>query len=1012
MNTAWRRRLRPPRRLKATREGKWFLALTFGVGVAAVNTGNNLLFIALSANLSIIVISGILSELTLRGIRVSVSQPSEAFSGREALLAVSCSPPPDRRFPAFSLDVSFRIDGTPLRTRMADIPAGSESVRVATFRAGPRGLRVISGIAVSTRFPFALFEKSLEPASPGPILVYPAPDPQSSEPRRIEHGFGADEREGGRGAGSGVRGVREYAPGDPARDIQWKATARLGRRMVKEREGERAGIREIRLPEEDGGPRFERAVSRACGEVLGCERSGTGYRIRYGGVVAVDGSGRFARNEALRFLATIAPPPPDRPPAATGKRSRTGDPPGPPQGAGLEASPGRPGILWLFPRVFWGSGLLMLAAAGVSPVILAAATAAFAAGIAMERGLFPPIRARRLETVFGAIVSLAAVADFLLAGRDPLRSGALLVLGIQSIRFLLPKRASDCWQLTAVTFLEFLAAAATESGPRFALIAAAFLLLCPGAMWSHHALKRAEEGVPAAPVPPRFAAALLVAVAGAGILLSALLFTATPRLRLGHLSRKSPSARKTIGFSDTLSMDDISGAASDRRVAARVEFRGSGGRPATGDAYLKGASYSNFTGSQWRKGFESPTPVPRIGTHYFLAPEVVGIRAPEADVTLEPLDSAAFFTYGSPVSAEGPLGDLRVERGGNLVLPVSDRPAIRYRLRFLPKAIPPSGVFTPPRNVDLRMPPGDWRDIAALAAGIAPPGLPDAARARKLVAFLQSGYRYTTSGSAADIRDFLFVRKAGYCEHFATGLCLLLRSAGIPSRTAAGYLGGEWNDVGDYLIVRQSDAHAWAEGWIDGRWVTLDATPAAPGDGAGARLSTGKGEKYLDWLQHRWEQYVVDYDLAAQAGGIEAIVEATRRLPSVATLGKAHPAGGPVAVALFTAGGFALFLWNRRRATRSDRGRSSGSAPLPAPYARLFETLARNGWRESEGIPPGEMVARATAGKPGLEDDASRFTALYHRDRFGAVPLSADLRAEAFGLADRLRAALSRGAAR
>ncbi|HEY3489601.1 MAG TPA: transglutaminaseTgpA domain-containing protein [Candidatus Deferrimicrobiaceae bacterium] len=1006
-----RGRLRPPRRLKTTREGKWFLALTLGVGIAAVNTGNNLLYIVLSANLSIVLVSGFLSEMTLRGARVAVSQPAEAFAGREGLLAVTCTVPPSRRFPALSLDVAFRIDGEPLSARMPDAAPGTMSARVLTFRPRRRGIHPIDAVAVSTRFPFALFEKSLEPAAPDLVIVFPEPV------RAAEIGFpagvnaSAESRPGGRGTGAGIRGVRDYAHGDPARDIQWKATARLGRRMVKERESERAGLLEIRVPDGIAGPAFERAVSGACGDVLRCEREGIGYRIHHAGRIAVDGTREGARKEALRFLCEVAPGP-----AKAAPRSAAGGGPRKPHGplpGGDALTRETRDLLWWIPRIFWGSGLLMLFAAGVPWPFVAGAAAAFSAGLAMELGALPPLRGRGLETLLGGIVCLLAAADFLLGGRDPLRSGALLVLGIQSIRFLLPKRVSDGWQLTAVTFLEYLAAAATESGPRFALAAAAFLLLCPGAMWSHHARNRAEAGGPAAPVSPRFAATLLLGIALAGIAMSALLFTVTPRLRVGHLSRKSPATRKTIGFSDTLSMHDMSGAASDTRVAARIDFPGGEGGPPGGERYLKGASWSIFTGGQWRKGGESPALVPRVGINYFLAPPSAGTDPVEAVITLEPLDSAALFVYGSPVSAEGPLGNLRVDRFGNLLLSSPDRPAIRYRLRFMPAPVPPSGVFSPPSDADRRNPADELPEIAALSAEVAPPGLPPEARARRLVAFLQAGYRYTIEGSAEGIRDFLFVRKAGYCEHFATALCLLLRASGIPAHVAAGYLGGEWNEIGNYLIVRQMNAHAWTEAWIGGRWVTLDATPAGRSEGVAARQKASRGEKYLDWLRHGWDRYVVDYDLAMQAKGVEAIGAAFKRLPAAGRGALPRAARTPVAVAILATAGAGILLWRlRRRAGRRADEASAGGEPLPAPYARLFRMLARNGWKRNPGTSPAGMLAAATAGRPELADDRARFCALYHRDRFGAAPLPAGLRAEALALADRLRLALSRETAR
>jgi transglutaminase-like putative cysteine protease/uncharacterized protein (DUF58 family) len=1005
LKTSRRGRLRPPRRLSVTREGKWFLALTFGVGLAAVNTGNNLLYIVLSANLSIVVLSGFLSEATLRGLRVRVSPPAEAFAGQEALLAVACAAPAGRRFPSFSIDVAFRVGETPVSARMPDAAAGAESVRVVTFRPDRRGNREISGLVVSTRFPFALFRKSMDPPSPAPVLVFPAPGTPARDAAQGGREAEADDRPDGRGKGAGIRGVRDYAPGDPARDIQWKASARLGRRMVKEREGDRAGLLEIRIPAGEAGPAFERSVSRACGDVLRCERAGIGYRISHAGRVAVDGTVRGARSAALRFLATV--PPTLAEPAPAGRRV---PPPVPAANPGQAAFPGNQGgALRLLPRLFWGSGLLWLADAGVPWPVLAVAALSLAIGIAIESGALSVRLGRGLEPALGAFVSLAAVAAFFLGGRDLLGAGALLVLGIQSIRFLLPKRAADCWQLTALTFLEYLAAAAGGGDLLFALIAAAFLLLFPGAMWSHHEARRFEEGAPQRPVPPRFAAALLLAVAGAGVVLTAFLFTVTPRFRVGHLSRKSPAARKTVGFSDTISLRDISNFASDRRIAARVDFPGMDGIPAIAESYMRGATYSVFTGSEWRKEGAPLTSIPRVGTGYILAPQPRVGTLLEAEITLEPLDSPAFFTYGTPVSAEGALGNLRADPDGNLLLPYSDHPAIRYRIRFFPGPIAPSRLFPPPRDADRAMPPGDWSAVAALAGEVAPPGDGDAARARKLAAHLRSSYRYTINGSARDIRDFLFVRKAGYCEHFATALCLMLRASGIPARAAAGYMGGEWNEVGNYLIVRQSDAHAWTEAWIGGRWVTLDATPAARGERATAALTAGKGEKVLDWLEHQWDRYVVDYDLAAQAKGVSVIREAVRRIPESA-IGLRGKAGTGQAAALAAAGLLALFLWHRRAAGRGRRP-AGGDAPLPAPYARLFETLARGGWRASPGIPPAEMLSKAVAGRPDLSADAARFTALYHRDRFGPAPLPAEARAEALRLAERLRAALPRAGA-
>src|SRR3970282_1017484 len=206
--------------------------------------------------------------------------------------------------------------------------------------------------------------------------------------------------------------------------------------------------------------------------------------------------------------------------------------------------------------------------------------------------------------------------------------------------------------------------------------------------------------------------------------------------------------------------------------------------------------------------------------------------------------------------------------------------AIRYQIRFpAGKSIRwyrtayPSGSY-------LAMPPDSDR-IRELARQGSSGASSDAERAELAKRFFLSNFRYSLVDAASSAEDFLFRKRSGYCEHYAAGLTLLLRAAGVPARVAAGYLGGEWNDVGKYLIVRQSDAHAWTEGWIEGRWVTLDATPPL-GEDSPFFARTGTIGMYLDWPRERWNKYVVNYSLAMQAeavsGGWFALRRATMRI--------------------------------------------------------------------------------------------------------------------------------------
>ncbi len=294
------RNFRLPRRLRITAEGKAFLLFTVGAGIAAINTGNNLLYVAFCMNLSLIILSGILSEWCLRRISVRVRGAAEAFARAESLLSVTCFAG-GKRFPAISLAVTLRAGEEKVTARFPFIPAGGNRSRVVPFHPLRRGPFALSDCRVSTKFPFALFEKSADVVPDVSLLVYPAP--AASDPLA---GDGAEPGLDGRASAAGrhgdsIRGAREHMPADPMRDIHWKASARLGKWMVKEREGESRPAVDLRLPPAAEPEEFEGIVSRACAGVLLCEAEGRPYRLWQGDRLYADRD--HGRTGALSFLA-------------------------------------------------------------------------------------------------------------------------------------------------------------------------------------------------------------------------------------------------------------------------------------------------------------------------------------------------------------------------------------------------------------------------------------------------------------------------------------------------------------------------------------------------------------------------------------------------------------------------------------------------------------------------------------------------------------------------------------
>ncbi|HEU5361596.1 MAG TPA: DUF3488 and transglutaminase-like domain-containing protein [Candidatus Deferrimicrobiaceae bacterium] len=673
-----------------------------------------------------------------------------------------------------------------------------------------------------------------------------------------------------------------------------------------------------------------------------------------------------------------------------------------------------PVALWISLRAHWAFGLVPLAFLTEipRPALIFAATA-FLAGTALDWTDAPRRGWHRACYPLLAAGALMAAADLLFGSGDLLASVSLLILSVQSVKLLLPKTPRDGWQLCAISFLEFLAAAAITTEIQFAVFLFLFLGLSAGAMWALQAEESAEAGETAVPRSrPGFVVPLLLLSAGVGFCLTALLFAVTPRIGIGQFLHRQRSRAGITGFSDAISLRDVTSVKVDHRVVARIEFPELEPGAFPSELYLRGATYPRFDGTRWSREEPAFGKVPRGGFHYHLSS-----RGPAplstADVFLEPMGHSALFVYAGAVSVEGVLGELRTDGQGNYLLP-SGHPAIRYRVHFHPTESPRGEPPPAPDGPYLALPPGS-KGIRELARQVTSGAASDAERAESAKRFFQSGFRYTLADPASSIEEFLFRTKAGYCEHYAAGTALLLRAAGVPARVAAGYLGGEWNDVGKYLIVRQSDAHAWTEAWIGGRWITLDTTPVL-GESSPFFTRTGTIGMYLDWARQRWNKYVVNYSLQMQAEAVSDGWHTVRRAGRQVRQAIGNASGGIArTVAMLGLAAAALDFVRRMRRKRvflTPRRPGEGEPPLPRSYARLVRRLSAGGRRRSPGASLEEMLLSAAGATPELLPDASRFLSLYHRERFGTRPLSVQETAEAGRLAGTLRKGLFRSGAK
>lgn len=226
--------LRPPRQLRFTPEGTRFVIVALAIGVAAINTGNNLLYLILAMMLSMITLSGILSESSLRMVEIKRGLPKVAFAGKPFLVKITALNN-KRRFPSISLTFQDHMD----EKREAGsryflkIPANGRESGNYHFTLEERGLHRFRHGRLATKYPFGLFLKSKDAGDESEILVYP----KILDARELLRETGIDEGElesSIKGRGSDLYSLRSYVSGDDRRAIHWKTSARLSKLYIRE----------------------------------------------------------------------------------------------------------------------------------------------------------------------------------------------------------------------------------------------------------------------------------------------------------------------------------------------------------------------------------------------------------------------------------------------------------------------------------------------------------------------------------------------------------------------------------------------------------------------------------------------------------------------------------------------------------------------------------------------------------------------------------------------------------
>ncbi len=436
----------------------------------------------------------------------------------------------------------------------------------------------------------------------------------------------------------------------------------------------------------------------------------------------------------------------------------------------------------------------------------------------------------------------------------------------------------------------------------------------------------------------------------------------------------------TSGLSDTMSPGDITDLAMSDEVAFRVRF--SAGTPPAAERYWRGPVLHDFDGREWRRTPSRPVSPP---------PLLPRGPAYQYTVSLEPHQHNWLFVLDWPVHWSAARGFLTSDYMLVQPYPVSqpvDVTATSYSHVQAAEPLEP-GM----RRRDLRLPPGRNPRALRLAQdlrGKHPDDLDYIHAVLDLFHTQAFYYTLTPPRLAEDSVDgFLFDTKRGFCGHYASAFATLMRAAGLPARVVTGYQGGTYNRFADYWILRQSDAHAWDEVWIEGQgWLRVDPTGSIAAErvehglndivSAGAPLTSRWQQRTpwftdlrlrLDALRLLWRQRILGFDQSSQEK----------------LLGLLHipdPDGQKLALLLGVCliSGMSWLTW---QVSRELHPRSRD--PVSRAYDTLCRRLATAGLRRLPHEGPEAFAARVAGLRPDLGPAVASLCRRYSQLRYAAA---------------------------
>ena len=626
-------------------------------------------------------------------------------------------------------------------------------------------------------------------------------------------------------------------------------------------------------------------------------------------------------------------------------------------------------------------------------------------------------------------------ADYFLFSRSFLTATVHLVLFAVVVRTFSLRRDRDYTMLAILAFLMVLASAVLTVDSVFLFFFVGFILMAVAsfilmemrrsgrsAEFQARHSRDAYEHRHLAFSLARFTPALVIMI----LVGAAAVFFILPRMSAGYLGGYSFGNDLSTGFSDRVQLGQIGRIQQSNAIVMHIQIEGD--QHGLHELHWRGVALSKFDGKSWsnppatyeiRRQVDGSFSVPYF-SQGVAQPALVNSAVTRLNlfklihyrVLMEPIGTNIFFLAPWARRITGAYRSLQIDAGGAVSDADSQRSVSVYEAESDISSPGPQQLREaqqdPPQFAVpyLQLPTLDSR-IPRLAAQITASASNNYDRAALLEKYLQSHYGYTLqlpqTAVADPLANFLFERRQGHCEYFASSMAVMLRTLRIPSRVVNGFRSDEFNDITANYVVRAKDAHSWVEAYFPGYgWITFDPTP---GGTVASPQGWGRAMLYLDAAASFWREWVVSYDSSHQFVLGRSVVTGTRsswerartwarlryaRLMNLARKSERGAERTPTRWFGLSAliGLFLLLVANASRIAQMIRTRQLQLHPERSPnqaavmwYERMARYMARRGFRKSTNQTAQEFVRIIEDAR--VRNPIGRFTDAYESARFG-----------------------------